>query len=134
MSYFISSDNLKWYYLLKGKINEQGKHLKGLLDDNPNIESKLVVCAQPKDNERFFCLFDSHLDFITYYKKIENQNKHFYEVIFGNYPQKPHFDLDFEVSEDGTLPLIDGKIISAETILDLVLNSILKCSKSTMSL
>lgn len=41
-----------------------------------------------------FCVLDNYVEF---YKLIqESEEKHFYEIIYGN--QKPHFDIDLEVS------------------------------------
>jgi hypothetical protein len=133
-NYFISTDinnNVhRWYYLLKGHTNPAGKYIRGLLDDTPNVENKLLVCSQPKEKERYFSLFESYLDFIQYYKNIAEENRHFYEIILGQLPQKIHFDLDFEISEDGTVTLPDNTKIKPDQILELVINNIIEILKS----
>jgi hypothetical protein len=128
MNYFVSTDisnNIhKWYYLLKGHTNSSNKYIRGLLDDTPNVEGKLLVCSQPREKERYFCLFESYLDFIDYYKNIPDENRHFYEIILGQFFQKVHFDLDFITSEDGTVTLPDNTKVKPDDILQLVLKNI----------
>lgn len=124
MSSYFYSFNYKWYYLLNGRT-DKNVYLRGLLDDNPDTENKLLICAQPEPDKRYFCLFESYLDFIDYYKTIDDKNKHFYEVIMGNLSQKIHFDLDFEVSQNGTVELNDKTIVNSENILELTINSII---------
>src|SRR5665647_2354513 len=128
MPHYFTSSNQKWYYLLKGseKIfdNNTTKYYKGLLDDYPldYIESKLVVCASTSETERYFSLFESYIDFIKYYETIDLINRHFYEVIFGELPQKPHFDLDFNIIDNEFLEIKDEnniiQKISSDNILD----------------
>lgn len=129
MNYIISTDSKgnvhKWYYLLNGHTNANGKYIRGLLDDFPNIENKLIICSQPKEKERYFSLFESHLDFIEYNSLLPSENRHFYEVIFGQFPQKPHFDLDFDVDETGIFTLPDGSKIDPERILETLIQKII---------
>jgi hypothetical protein len=127
---YILSFERKWYYLLNGKKNEVGKYTRGLLDDFPNIENKLIICAQPDLKSRYFSLFDTYIEFIEYCKKVEPQHRHFYEVIFGQFAQKPHFDIDLDLEDSsGQLKMIKDNIetiFNPNDILDNTLNAIIK--------
>ena len=57
----------------------------------------LVVCQQR--DSRSFAKFASYLDFGRYVvKEVAESHRCFYEVIFGDTPQKPYFDLDIPLS------------------------------------
>lgn len=122
--YYLSQEKYKWYYLLIGR-NAESNFSRGLLDDYPDTEGKLIVCAQVNENERYFCLFETHLDFIEYYRTIQEANRNYYEVILGQHPQKPHFDLDFEVDPNSEVNLDSAKVKSEE-ILEAVITGIIQ--------
>lgn len=121
-NFFLSTDKYgnkrQWFYLLNGKTSPEGKYSTGLLDYNSNIEGKLVVCSQPEENRRLFSLFDSHIDFFELNESMESKNRHFYEVIFGQAAQKPHFDIDFDLREI--------KNVNPENVLELLIDNIIK--------
>lgn len=93
----------EWYFLLSPTPNE-----RGLLNHHYDLERHLVVCYTPnklpgkdqlyrtEDNKlrHLFAYFDSYTEFYQYADQIPKQDHHFFEVIFGNIPQKPHFDID----------------------------------------
>lgn len=72
------------------------KKSRGLLDEISlrSIDGHLVVCMITPTEHRLFTFFDSFLDFALYQQKIVPEKRYFYEIAFGEYPQKPHFDID----------------------------------------
>ena len=124
---------VRWHKLLKGGervINDKIIKTYGLLDEFPlnTLNGKLIVCATPNPDEHLFNAYQSHLDFIMVNRLMEPQNKHFYEIIFGEWCQKPHFDLDFML-DDGYYKAImpDGNIIQYQSnqIIEILINAIL---------
>ena len=62
----------------------------------------LVVCQQR--DSRSFAKFASYLDFGRYLvKEVAESHRCFYEVIFGDTPQKPYFDLDIPLLQQMTV-------------------------------
>jgi len=100
----------KWYYGLKPSKEDEYK--SNLLDEYKlsDVAKHLIVCLEPdklpgqyeplrtKDGKfcRFFALFDSYLDFYMYMLKFPVEDRNFFEVILGDLPQKPHFDIDLK--------------------------------------
>lgn len=99
----------QWYYRLV--VAKSGEYNKGraLMNDHSlnEIATRLVIAYTPatlgrKNNGTpylVFALFDSYIEFFKYLKNFAPENKNFFEVIFGELPQKPHFDIDIKVSE-----------------------------------
>src|ERR1700691_4853631 len=123
-----------WYGRLKGGevvYNNEIKKTKGFLDDYPlNIlEGKLLVCATPAVDRHLFNAYESYLDFIMATSNIDPIEKHFYEIIPGNWLQKPKFDLDFKISDGSfTIEGSDGfpKTYTAQQILEHLISAIVK--------
>lgn len=118
-AYFNSVDvrghTTQWYYLLRGGNTDRGVR-RGLLDDVSNIEDKMIVCAQPQPSTRYFAAFATHIDFYELNATIPRDMRHFYEVVFGQCPQKPHFDVDITCDEHGMCTL--GTVtIACDTVL-----------------
>jgi len=105
----------RWYFTLVPGINKYHKRSKSLMDDHPlnNIAQHMVVCFTPDklpeqnrpfrnnkgEQRRIYAFFDSYLEFHTYKEKFNKTDRAFYEVIFGELPQKPHFDIDIDLEE-----------------------------------
>lgn len=103
--------NKRWYTLL---IRSKTGYPRALMDDFPlnSLFRHLVICYTPKylpGNTRpfltkegkpvhLFAHFDSYLDFFEYLQEIAPQDRHFFEIICGEFPQKPHFDIDIKES------------------------------------
>jgi hypothetical protein len=104
----------RWYYLLvpdasveSPKRSSKTKRARSLMDDYrlSQIDGKLVVVLTTPNEKRIYSLFDSYIEFGHYQQKFPAENRCFYEVIFGEFPQKPHFDIDIDQSDIGTLDL-----------------------------
>jgi len=98
--------NVKWYYRLKEK-REGGKSIKGLFSDYPreSLLGKLIISWSYFDYEtnklfRLYSLFKTYIDFARYCLKLPQHMRCFYEVIIGEFIQKPHFDLDLDLEEN----------------------------------
>ena len=103
----------RWYFRLVCNKQIEKKTSRALMDDyNLNdISRHMVVCFTPdklpgqdkpfrtKDNEfiHLFAFFDSYVEFFNYMLKFTIQERSFYEIIFGELPQKPHFDIDIDL-------------------------------------
>jgi hypothetical protein len=105
----------RWYFrLVCGKNGEQ-RRARALMDDyNLNeISHHMVVCFTPDtipgstrpfrnpdgDPIRIYGFFDSYLEFYEYMQNFEPSERAFYEIIFGELPQKPHFDMDISMDD-----------------------------------
>jgi hypothetical protein len=78
---------------------EQAKRKLRLLECETLDSHSLVICQHRE--ERFFAKFPSYLDFGKFFiQEVQISHQCFYEVIFGDSPQKPYFDIDIEVSQE----------------------------------
>ena len=84
---------MRWFYSLNNP-------------DDPNALMKrvelspknCVVCSET--DTRQFTSFRTCFEFYEYAKDVGFENNCFYEVIRGNYPQKPYFDIDISLADD----------------------------------
>lgn len=100
----------RWYFRLVSKKDGEFNRARALMDDYElnMIAQHLVVCYtpgvipgqhKPYLNEkgeygRIYAFFESYLEFYQYMQKIPLEQRAFYEIVFGELPQKPHFDID----------------------------------------
>ncbi len=62
------------------------------------------------DNKRLFALFPNYIEFLKYETQFPAEFRGFYETVFGQSYQKPHFDLDINLEEDqAILDNVTGK-------------------------
>jgi hypothetical protein len=124
----------KWYYGLK---KSDDGYKSNLLDEYKlsDVTKHLIVCLEPdklpgqhessrtKEGKlhRYFALFDSYLDFYTYMLKFPIEDRNFFEVILGDLPQKPHFDIDISKEKVGG----DEDIVQ---IGDILYQAVIQCS------
>lgn len=104
----------RWYFrLVQGRPGE--KRARALMDDYQinDLLNHLVICYTPSlwpnsdrpfitpdgKHMRIYAYFDSYLEFIEYMDKFEKSDRAFYEIIFGEFPQKPHFDIDISMKD-----------------------------------
>jgi hypothetical protein len=101
----------KWYYRL---VSQEDKY--ALMDDYPiqTLDRALVVCLvvlksnlpgqhnvtdRREDKEvRLYSVFRSYPEYYHYCNKFTEDRRTFFEIILGEYAQKPHFDIDIPVS------------------------------------
>lgn len=81
------------------------------------VYPRILISAQlPGGGKRKFRLFESFEDFEKFYNGTNKKKRHFYEVIFGEMKQKPHFDIDKIKSDDpDTLERISKRVIDEIT-------------------
>jgi hypothetical protein len=89
---------MKWYTYLKN--NEEGKKGSALLDYEILEDNNLVVCHKLKYLN--FGRFNTYLEFAKYMiKNTPEENRCFFECIFGDKNQRPYFDIEFYSNEEG---------------------------------
>ena len=108
---------MKWYPFLNKQ--QDPKHKGNSLQENVTIEKENIIICQ-KLKYLSFGLFKNYLDFVLYMlKEVPKEQKCFYELIPGNVPQKPYFDIEFFVSKDVETPcVIDGQLTLPEKDAD----------------
>jgi hypothetical protein len=97
----------RWYYCLvpnptlDSPKRTRVRRARALMDDYklPQLDGKLVVVLTTPQGTRIYSLFDSYIEFSHYQQKFSPENRCFYEVIFGEFPQKPHFDIDIDKTD-----------------------------------
>lgn len=141
-------ENKRWYFRLVHVEGNENRS-RALLQDFPinTIRSHLVVCFIPDEINRkvndyefrkekirnkngefvhLYAYFDSYIELMKYIRKFDMSKRTFFEVIVGEFPQKPHFDIDISRTE---LSEIIGKC-SVETlnkVAEEVLEKTLSC-------
>lgn len=75
--------------------------MKGMLDDIPksHLQGKMIVCLITQQNVRLFTFFSNYIEFVKYIKTLAPAKRDIYEVILGNFSQKPHFDIDLSYDD-----------------------------------
>lgn len=117
MTCYIGSDGRKWYYFMVDKEGHDQRNAIPLLRDHTleSLNGKLVVCSQME--ERLFSVFESHLEFIKFLRKVPSDYRCFYEVIMGEFLQKPHFDVEVSRKDYGdNFDSIDREHLKDEVI------------------
>lgn len=105
----------RWYFRLVQARNGEYQRSRALMDDFDlnMIANHMVVCFTPdilpgqdrpfrtKEGKpgRIYAFFDSYLEFFDYMQKFSDTDRAFYELIFGELPQKPHFDIDISLED-----------------------------------
>jgi hypothetical protein len=80
---------MRWFY----KLVENG--CNSLMDtySRGSLRDKLVVCHNTGTFMKY-SVFDNYIKFSIYYFGLTNEERSFNEIILGENPQKPHFDID----------------------------------------
>ena len=130
----------RWYFLLVcAKNGDDHKRSRAIMDDYKinDIARHMVVCftpySLPGSNKpfitkkgkqgRIYAFFDSYLEYYEYAQKFNLEDRAFFEIIFGELPQKPHFDIDIDVSEFNELYPTDNIDNVAELLRESVVVS-----------
>jgi hypothetical protein len=108
---------IQWYYYLIPKENERDKS-KALFSAFPRSSciNKFIVCWDHYDEvhkkkSKLYTVFEHYLDFAIYFLKIEPKMRSFYEIILGERIQKPHFDVDMDLTDQQIRDGVDKKVI-----------------------
>lgn len=127
--------NKRWYFRLVNNKNNKYKRSRALLEDY-NSNQGLIICYTPdhlpestvpfvtNDGRpiHIFAFFESYIEFCNYSKFFNHHERAFYEVVFGNLPQKPHFDIDIDRDEFAILYPNDNVNDVAPQLLQHVIN------------
>lgn len=125
--YYTSGDGRRWYYLLVERSDIDLPEAKPkskaipLMAEIPLAElgGKLLVCLQKE--ERLFTVFDSLFEFATFTRHITDPHRCFYEIILGDFPQKPHFDIELSRKDhEAIFDTIDPEMVKDEVIAALL--------------
>ena len=124
MGNFKQINGVKWYYRLKPST-ENNKSNFGLFSDHPRHElrNNLIVrwsYLDRRQNKMFllYAMFKSYLEFGIYQLKLPQEQRCFFEIILGETPQKPHFDID-----------ISDMSVDKNQVLELLVDNIIKVLK-----
>jgi hypothetical protein len=127
----------RWYFRLVPKRNTGFKRARALMEDYPlnSLTNHMVVCFTPDtipgrdglfrsqtgEPLRIYAYFDSYLEFFEYMIKFAPEERAFYEIVFGELPQKPHFDIDIAYNQFTQLYPGENFEATAEFIKDTVI-------------
>ena len=110
----------RWYYRLVPQHESSALHQDmtpgwGLLDEHPvnTLDGWLVVClvvltaslpgrrytVNKKPATLLFSAFRTYVEFYHYMLLFVESNRSFFEIILGEYAQKPHFDIDIALDD-----------------------------------
>jgi hypothetical protein len=117
MSKTVLVDGHRYYFSLK-KTETNNRSLLGDYENKTyDLYSGIVVCRnfRGKDSKglRTFAVFKHHIDLYKHMVKVPQPVKSFFEVIFGHRSQKPHFDIDVDL----TTTKVDGEQLLKEIVL-----------------
>jgi hypothetical protein len=108
---------MKWYPFLnpQGEPKNKGKSL----NENVTIEKNNIIVCQKLKYLSFGC-FPTYLDFVKFMlTETPLELRCFYELIPGNVPQKPYFDIEFFTSNSTSEPeYVDGHLVLPENEAD----------------
>jgi hypothetical protein len=113
---------MKWYTYLKSNSEVQGPKGKALMDYENIDANNFIVCQKLKFLS--FGRFNNYLDFAKYMLKNTPENqKCYYETIFGDKGQRPYFDIEFYTKKD----LDEGGFCIPENEADESVDFLVKC-------
>ena len=118
----------KWYRRMKHDdyVDEEKSTKKPftLYDEHPkeSLIGKLVVhmeCLDKKTKKkvRLFTVFTNYLEFAKYEQNFLDSHKCFFETTIGEFPQKPHFDIDITDPQVDHEDVVSTLIISLDEVL-----------------
>lgn len=114
----LSVANKRWFRRLVASHEKSLMREYGLSD----IVGHLVVCGTFEQFGHCYAFFDSYIEYYQYVPNFQENRRCFYEVIFGEYRQKPHFDVDIEldspdideIAQQTIESLIDGIVMALQ--------------------
>jgi hypothetical protein len=135
----------RWYYRL---IPQREKGGWGLMDEHPinTLDGWLVMClvvptestrrgrykmdygtkpgrSKDKPTTRLYSAFQTYIVFFEYQRSFTPHRRSFFEIILGEFAQKPHFDIDMDFADIAGMEE-DQKAAYAERVKDLLVESI----------
>ena len=122
---FVYIEGQKWYYRLikqsdsddatesiggvaadiavpRAATGRRRTRVRALFEDFPQttMRERLVVQMTDQQGKRSFAVFNSYLEFGKYQLNFAPEKRCFYETILGEFPQKPHFDVDINIEKN----------------------------------
>ena len=108
---------VQWYYYLlpKGEGANKGKSLFAT-HPRSTLINKFIVCWDYTDDitrkkTKLYGCFDNYLNFALYFLNVEPHLRSFFEIILGERMQKPHFDIDMDLSDEEIRSGVDQKVL-----------------------
>ena len=94
---------VRWYYYLLPKADST----KALFSVHPRqtLLNKFIVCwdyydRNTKKETKLYGVFENYLNFAKFFLHVIPELRSFFEIILGERLQKPHFDIDMELTEE----------------------------------
>ena len=135
--YYLKDDSKSWEELgidMSGSNfgsppNPPSRRSPALLREHQwsDVQQGLVVHLT-FDRKRLFSLFPNYRAFLQYEYQFPAKLRSFYETVFGQTPQKPHFDLDVDLNNDqDLLHSVPGRTVQevVDELVQLVLEAII---------
>ncbi len=114
----MKAKGIQWYYYLlpKGEGANKGKSLFAT-HPRSSLVNKFIVCWDYKDEitrkkTKLYGCFDNYLNFALYFLNVEPHLRSFFEIILGERMQKPHFDVDMDLTAEEIASGIDQKVVN----------------------
>jgi len=107
-------NGVNWYYRMLPKDNSTC--LFSVMPRS-SLLNKFVVCWDyydnlNKKNNKLYTYFESYIQFTIYFLKLKQESRCFYEIVFGEKIQKPHFDVDMELTQEEINLGLDKKVVN----------------------
>ena len=118
----------QWYYYLlpKGEGANKGKSLFAT-SPRSSLINKFIVCWDYTDEitrkkSKLYGCFENYLNFALYFLNVEPHLRSFFEIILGERMQKPHFDVDMDLTDEEVASGLDQKILDdlLRTVLEFI--------------
>lgn len=129
----VTIEGIRWYYRLVASSEYPDRNYLLSKLSPEQLDHGLIVCFTPgrihgkpsvnKEGKphKLFGFFQDYIEFFHYMGLFRPEHRLFYEVILGELPQKPHFDLD--IAQDKFLELypdLDWKVESWRIVQNLL--------------
>ena len=108
---------VRWYYYLLPKT-DASKNAKALFSTHPRatLLNKFIVCwdyfdRNTKKESKLYGVFENYLNFAKFFLQVNPDLRSFFEIILGERLQKPHFDIDMELTEEQLSENLSEKVL-----------------------
>lgn len=93
---------MEWHYRL---YKDESKALN--FEYDPGDPENLIICKQGREGRRF-AMFSTPAAFLTCSNRTESEDRCYYEVIMGDRPRKPYFDIDIDLSQHSEMTRVQS--------------------------
>ena len=109
---------VRWYYYLLPKA-DSAKNSKALFYTHPrqSLLNKFIVCwdyydRNTKKESKLYAVFENYLNFAKFFLQVIPELRSFFEIILGERLQKPHFDIDMELTPQQLQENLSEKVLA----------------------